>query len=291
MGAPPPMRAIATALPSSRSSCSAAAGRIWPRPLLPRRRRTQRPRSRPRRASTGRCRRRSMPCSAARSRRTRRIGIGRAPSWSQISGRRSPTAPRRRCGWSQRRRRPQPRPSPRPCDTGRTHSRALLRSLPALGALALLGIVLAAVVGRGGDEALPPTTVVRTATVAGETQVRTVTVEAQPADASRRRGPRARRRRCRLRRAGPPSTTRGSGCSGAAMQPPRCRFSSVRSPRCRAPAPAPRHTRSYNLALARFSTATATASRSCSTRSERIQGDASRDQASSRHEVDKGCKR
>ena len=50
----------------------------------------------------------------------------------------------------------------------------------ALGALALLGIVLAAVVGRGGDEALPPTTVVRTATVAGETQVRTVTVEAQP---------------------------------------------------------------------------------------------------------------
>ena len=51
----------------------------------------------------------------------------------------------------------------------------------ALGALALLGIVLAAVVGRDGGDALPATTVVRTATVAGEPQVRTVTVEAQPA--------------------------------------------------------------------------------------------------------------
>ncbi len=77
-------------------------------------------------------------------------------------------------------RRPRPPPSPRPSRHRSRRSPRTAAIAAALGALALLGIVLAAVVGRGGDEALPPTTVVRTATVAGETQVRTVTVEAQP---------------------------------------------------------------------------------------------------------------
>ena len=138
-------------------------------------------RSRRRRASTGRCLPRSTPCSRARSRRTRRSATDRAASWSRISGLRSPKAPARRSGWPHRGADRGHRRAPRRSRHVSRRSGANVGIAAALGALALVGIVLAATVGGGGDT-LPPTTVVRTATVAGETQVRTVTVEAQPAN-------------------------------------------------------------------------------------------------------------
>ena len=65
-----------------------------------------------------------------------------------------------------------------------TRSRGPLRVLAlaaALGVVGLIGVALAGRVGGGAEEAARPTTVVRTTTVAGASQVRTVTVEAQPA--------------------------------------------------------------------------------------------------------------
>ena len=159
----------------------------------------------------------------------------------------------------------------------------------ALGALALLGIVLAAVVGRGGDEALPPTTVVRTATVAGETQVRTVTVEAQPVTP-------------------PPSSTAAvavtapSSTSGSALNDQGFRLlkagdASGALPILERAVAALQGSRSvteayalYNLALARFSTGDCNGVKELLDGSERIQGDR-REIKDLRHQVDKGCKR
>jgi hypothetical protein len=159
----------------------------------------------------------------------------------------------------------------------------------ALGALALLGIVLAAVVGRGGDEALPPTTVVRTATVAGETQVRTVTVEAQPVTP-------------------PPSSTAAvavtapSSTSGSALNDQGFRLlkagdASGALPILERAVAALQGSGSvteayalYNLALARFSTGDCNGVKELLDGSERIQGDR-REIKDLRHQVDKGCKR
>ena len=159
----------------------------------------------------------------------------------------------------------------------------------ALGALALLGIVLAAVVGRGGDDALPPTTVVRTATVAGETQVRTVTVEAQPVTP-------------------PPSSTAAvavtapSSTSGSALNDQGFRLlkagdASGALPILERAVAALQGAGSvteayalYNLALARFSTGDCNGVKELLDGSERIQGDR-REIKDLRHQVDKGCKR
>ena len=82
---------------------------------------------------------------------------------------------------------------------------------------------------EAASDAQPPTTVVRTTTVAGEPQVRTVTVEAQPATPPDRRAtdaqpvsapPSSPRERGRAQRPGVPAAP------GAATRPPRCRFSS-----------------------------------------------------------------
>jgi serine/threonine-protein kinase len=70
---------------------------------------------------------------------------------------------------------------------GRRFPRALVL-LAALGVLALLGLLTAGVMDRG-SEATPPTTVVRTTTVAGKSVVRTVTVESQPAEPAAAKGP------------------------------------------------------------------------------------------------------
>ena len=151
----------------------------------------------------------------------------------------------------------------------------------ALGALALLGIVLAAVVGRGGgDEALPPTTVVRTATVAGEPQVRTVTVEAQPVTPPPSTAAAVRRHSSVRRRADPLSTTRGSGCSRPAMRRRACRFSSAPSAALQGSGSVTEAYALYNLALARFSTGDCNGVKELLDGSERIQGDAPRDQGS-----------
>ena len=83
-GARRPLRATATGSPSSRSSCSAAAGRTWPRPSQPRPRRTRRRRSRPRRASTVRCLSAIDAVLGARARQgSRRSATARAASWSR----------------------------------------------------------------------------------------------------------------------------------------------------------------------------------------------------------------
>jgi serine/threonine-protein kinase len=160
----------------------------------------------------------------------------------------------------------------------------------ALGALALLGIVLASVVGRGGGgEALPPTTVVRTATVAGEPQVRTVTVEAQPVTP-------------------PPSTaaavrvTAPSAASGSALNDQGFRLlkagdASAALPILERAVASLQGSGSvteayamYNLALARFSTGDCNGVRELLDGSERIQG-GRHEIKDLKHQVDRGCKR
>ena len=156
----------------------------------------------------------------------------------------------------------------------------------ALGALALVGVVLAATVGGGGDTTLPPTTVVRTATVAGETQVRTVTVEAQPAN---------------------PATTQGalpvtaaSTASGSALNDQGFRLldagdADAALPILERAVAALRGSGSlteayalYNLALARFSTGNCEGITELLDSSESIQGHRSEIKRL-QHQVDKGC--
>ena len=149
-----------------------------------------------------------------------------------------------------------------------------------------MGVVLAATVGGGGDT-LPPTTVVRTATVAGETQVRTVTVEAQPAN---------------------PATTQGalpvtaaSTASGSALNDQGFRLLEAGNADAALPileraVAALRGSGSlteayalYNLALARFSTGDCNGVAELLDSSESIQGDRSEIKRLE-HQVDKGCK-
>ena len=156
----------------------------------------------------------------------------------------------------------------------------------ALGALALVGVVLAATVGGGGDTTQPPTTVVRTATVAGETQVRTVTVEAQPAN---------------------PATTQGalpvtaaSTASGSALNDQGFRLlqagdAGAALPILERAVAALRGSGSlteayalYNLALARFSTGNCDGITELLDSSESIQGHRSEINRLE-HQVDKGC--
>ena len=140
----------------------------------------------------------------------------------------------------------------------------------------------------GGDDALPPTTVVRTATVAGEPQVRTVTVEAQPVTppaASARRRP----------------VTAPAAASGAALNDQGFRLLTGRRCGGRAADSRACRRRAAGLRLAdrgiRARTtspwpgsrpATAPASRSCSTAPSRSRASA-REIKQLRHEVDKGC--
>ena len=156
----------------------------------------------------------------------------------------------------------------------------------ALGGLALFGILVAGIVDRGGDPPVP-TTVVRTATVAGEPRVRTVTVDAEPtnppADAED---------------AQPVSAPAAAG--GAALNDQGFRL--LRSGNAAAALPileravaALRRSgslseayASYNLALARFSTGDCTGVRDLLQRSEQIQGKRSEIRRLD-HDVGKGC--
>jgi serine/threonine-protein kinase len=168
-----------------------------------------------------------------------------------------------------------------------------------LGALALLGVALAAGVG-GGSDALPPTTVVRTATVAGETQVRTVTVEAEPV---KERGPKTN--------PGPATTNPGPvttprpvttpSTSGSALNDQGFRLLKAGNAAAALPileqaVAALRGSGSiteayalYNLALARFSTGDCTDVKQMLENSRRIQG-ARSEIKDLEHQVDKGCK-
>ena len=75
---------------------------------------------------------------------------------------------------------------PRRCRprAGKVHRTFRMGRLLALGTLALLGILAAAILTRDGSRPAALVTVMRTATVAGKPQVRTVTVEGQPAAAA-----------------------------------------------------------------------------------------------------------
>ena len=226
---------------------------------------------------------------ALRSRRTRRSAIDPAASWSRISrsafadsagttvrmvGAAAPTAAT--VGAPPRSRHASRR-------SGRTIGIAA-----ALGALALLGIVLAAVVGRDDGDALPPTTVVRTATVAGEPQVRTVTVEAQPATPP-------------AASTGAPPVTAPSTASGSALNDQGFRLleagdAGAALPILERAVAALQGSGSlteayalYNLALARFSTGDCNGVKDLLDSSKKIQGDRT-EIKDLRHQVDKGCK-
>jgi len=163
----------------------------------------------------------------------------------------------------------------------------------ALGALALLGVALASGVG-GGSDALPPTTVVRTATVQGETQVRTVTVEAQPV---KQPGPKTNRGPA----TSPEPVTAPSSASGSALNDQGFRLlkagdAAAALPILERAVAALRGSGSvteayalYNLALARFSTGDCTDVEQMLDDSRRIQGGRS-EIKDLQHQVDKGCK-
>ena len=156
----------------------------------------------------------------------------------------------------------------------------------ALGALALVGVVLAATVGGGGDTTLPPTTVVRTATVAGETQVRTVTVEAQPANPATTQG--ALPVTAASTAGGSALNDQGfrllqAGDAGAALPILERAVAALRGSGSLTEAYA-----LYNLALARFSTGNCDGITELLDSSESIQGHRSEIKRL-QHQVDKGC--
>ena len=159
-----------------------------------------------------------------------------------------------------------------------------------LGALALLGIALASGVGRGGgSDALPPTTVIRTTTVAGEPQVRTVTVEAQPVTP-----PAASTGALPVTA---PSTASGSALNDQGFRLLKAGDASAALPILERAVAALQGSGSlteayalYNLALARFSTGDCTGVKDMLDSSRKIQGDRS-EIKDLRHQVDKGCKK
>ena len=180
---------------------------------------------------------------------------------------------------------------PRSRHTSRRRARAFGLAV-VLGALALLGIALAAGVGRGGDggsDALPPTTVVRTTTVAGESQVRTVTVEAKPvAPLAASTGAVA---------VTAPSTASGSALNDQGFRLLQAGDASAALPILERAVAALQGTGSvteayamYNLAQARFSTGDCTGVKELLEGSRKIQGNRS-EISSLRHQVDRGCKR
>ena len=154
-----------------------------------------------------------------------------------------------------------------------------------LGALALAGVVLATTVG-GGRDSLPPTTVVRTATVAGETQVRTVTVEARPAKAATTQG---------ALPVTAASTAGGSALNDQGFRLLEAGDADAALPILERAVAALRGSGSlteayalYNLALARFSTGNCEGVTELLDSSERIQGQRSEIKRL-QHQVDKGC--
>jgi serine/threonine-protein kinase len=156
----------------------------------------------------------------------------------------------------------------------------------ALGALALSGIVVAAVVVRD-DGSLPATTVVRTTTVAGEPQVRTVTVETQPATPP-------------AASTGAPPVTAPATASGSALNDEGFRLleagdASAALPILERAVAALQGSGSlteayalYNLAVARVSTGDCTGVTELLDSSKRIQGDRSEIKRL-RHQAEKGC--
>lgn len=179
----------------------------------------------------------------------------------------------------------------RPGSTRR--SRGALRALAlvaALGLVAVIGVALAGLVGGGAKEAASPTTVVRTTTVAGAPQVRTVTVQAQPT-------PPPKTARDPQQVSSPTGSANGaalndegyrllrSGDAAAAVPILERAVSGLQGSGSLAEAYA-----SYNLALARFSTGDCTGVRELLRRSEQIQGKRSEIKQLER-DLGKSCRR
>jgi len=155
----------------------------------------------------------------------------------------------------------------------------------ALGAAALLGILLAAVAGRG-DGSLPATTVVRTATVAGEPQVRTVTVEAPAKPPAASTG---------ASQVATPATVSGSALNDQGFRLLKAGDAGAALPILERAVAALQGSGSlteayalYNLAVARVSTGNCDGVTELLDNSERIQG-ARSEIKRLRHEAEKGC--
>ena len=200
----------------------------------------QRRRSRRRRASTARCLRRSTPCferALAKDPAERYPILRRAGRESQGCVRRQ----RRHDGADgrsrRRRRRPPSVAPPRSRHTSRRSRRAIAHRCRARRA----GASRASSSPRSSAEAATDPAADhgrpdgdRGRRAAGAHRDR----RGAARDSSDRRQGRTSGHRAGVhRRADPPSTTRGSGCSRPGMRPPPCRFSSAPSPRSRAPAP------------------------------------------------------
>ncbi len=165
--------------------------------------------------------------------------------------------------------------------------------LAALVALTLIGLLTAGLVDRG-SEAAPPTTVVRTATVAGKPVVRTVTVEAsQPGPpASKRPGPTAPA----AVPAAAPAATSGSALNDQGFRLLKAGDAAAALPLFERAVSALQGAGSlteayalYNLAVARFSTGDCTGVKDMLRQSEHIQGKRHEIQELE-HAVDKDCK-
>jgi len=155
----------------------------------------------------------------------------------------------------------------------------------ALGAAALLGILLAAVAGRG-DGSLPATTVVRTATVAGEPQVRTVTVEAPAKPPAASTG---------ASEVATPATVSGSALNDQGFRLLKAGDAGAALPILERAVAALQGSGSlteayalYNLAVARVATGNCDGVTELLDNSERIQG-ARSEIKRLRHEAEKGC--
>ncbi len=174
-------------------------------------------------------------------------------------------------------------PLPAPVRSARAARPRWVAPLIALAAAGVVGLLFAAVVG-GGDGSSAPTTVVRTATVAGQAEVRTVTVEAPPeaadsvtpaAKVDPASGAALNDQGYRLLRNGDPS---------GALPPLEQAVESLRGSGSLAEAYA-----SYNLALARFSTGSCEGVEELLDRSEEIQG--KREEIKRlRRDAQKGCR-
>jgi len=174
-----------------------------------------------------------------------------------------------------------------------SRGRRLAILLAALGAIALLGVLVAVLATRDDGAAVEAVTVVRTATVAGTPQVRTVTVP-QKSDES---ATTAATTAATTEAATPSPSSSGAslndqgfrllqaGNAAAALQLLERAVSQVEGTGSLTEAYA-----SYNLAWARFATGSCDGVKELLERSQQIQGKRKEiDQL--RHEVDKGCKK
>jgi eukaryotic-like serine/threonine-protein kinase len=179
-------------------------------------------------------------------------------------------------------------PAPPPRRHGPRFASHRLVPLALLAVLVLLGLLVAALAGRGDNEAGRATTVVRVETVAGRAHVRTVTVETTSAATP-------------PTQPGPSGTSTPTAPSASSLNSQGYRLLQTGDPARALPlleravgglqgsGSLTEAYASYNLALARFSTGSCDGVKQLLDRSRRIQGKR-REIDDLRHRVDKACK-